>query len=439
MVAAIALEATIIVLLVLINGALAMSEMAIVSSRKIRLQRLAENGSRGARTALEMAGEPSNFLASVQIGITLIGILAGAFGGATIADQLATSVGEIPLLAPYADPISLGIVVLAVTFLSLIFGELVPKRIAMTHAESVASALAPPLRVVSVLARPAVRVLSAVTEGVVKILGLRQIEEAPVTEEEFKTMIDQGAASGVLDKEEGSMMKRALEFGDRRVAEIMTPRHQLVALDLDASLEDNLARVRAAPHSYFPVYRGTADHLAGVVSNKRIIEAIVSRRSFDFDLNECLIEPLFVMETMSTLKLLERFKSTGTHLALVIDEYGTTAGIVTLTDLMEAIVGDLPTEEDISIVRREDGSLLLEGTLPLYELEEVLNITIHDGELEGDFQTLGGLAMEKLGNIPRTGDVFEWKNHRFEIVDMDGRRVDKVLVMPSQSETPFQA
>jgi putative hemolysin len=424
-------EAVLISILILINGALALSEMAIVSAKKIRLQNLAESGDSGAKTALDLANEPSNFLASIQIGITLIGILAGAFGGATISDEISKVVANVTWLAPYAKGIGLGIVVTAVTFLSLVIGELVPKRIALGNAERVASFMSKPIRLLSIVAQPAVRVLTLSTEATIKILGIKHANDQAITEEEVMGMIDQGAESGAFEKAEGSMMKRVLAFGDRRVGELMTQRLQMVALDIDAPFKQNIEKIMEAPHSYFPVYQGTTDHLIGIVSNKCILKSIIKKQTLEIELRDCLFEPLFVSERMATLNLLEKFKETRKHLALVVDEYGSTGGIITLTDLMEAIVGDLPAEqaEDGSgVTRREDGSLLIDGLFPIYELTELLNTEDPHDDVEGDFQTLGGFVMHRLGKIPREGDQFVWEGYRFEVMDMDRHRVDKILV-----------
>lgn len=428
---AILFEGALIIVLILVNGALAMSEMAIVSSKKVRLQQLASSGSTGAKVALDLASQPSNFLASIQIGITLIGIMAGAFGGATISEEIAKDLRVFAWLAPYASAIGLGVVVVTVTFLSLIIGELVPKRIALSNSERVATIMARPVKLISVLTKPIVRVLSFATEGTLKLLGVPQSPSDAVTEEEVRVMIDQGAESGAYAKEEGSMMKRVLAFGDRKVGELMTPRLQMVALDTNLPFEQNVAIITEAPHTYFPVYEGTSDNLIGIVSSKDIIEVMMKTKRFDIDFKDCLLEPLFVSESMPTLKLIERFKQSGKHLALVIDEYGSTAGIITLTDLMEAIVGDLPADQesgDASVIRRDDGSLLIDGMLSIFELSDHLSVCNPAEESDGDFQTLGGFIMHHLGHIPRTGEHFEWQGYRFEVIDMDGHRVDKILV-----------
>ncbi len=424
-------EILVILLLIILNGLLAMSEMAIVSAKKPRLQQLATSGNRAAKVALDLAADPSSFLASIQIGITLIGIFAGAFGGATIAEELAPFVGGFPALASYAEGISLSFVVTVVTFLSLIVGELVPKRIALTHAEKVALLTARPMRYVAGMAMPIVHVLSMVTEALLKVIGVANSTEPLVTEEEVKIMIDQGTEAGAFAKEEGSMMKRVLAFGDRRVGELMTPRPKIVGLDLDAHFRENMEIACKTPHSYFPVYQGNPDNFVGIVTNKAILDGIIEGKNLDIHLKDCITEALFVSESMPTLSTLEKFKQTGKRLALVVDEYGAVSGLITLTDLLEAIVGDLPSghdHDDDQIIRREDGSFLVDGTMLVDELAELLRIEKLPEGHESDFQSLGGFIMHELGHIPKEGEYVDWSGFRFEVVDMDGRRVDKVLL-----------
>ena len=432
----IATEAVVIFLLIIVNGLLAMSEMAIVSSRKVRLQQLAENGSVGAKVALGLLTNPSNFLASIQIGITLIGIFAGAFGGATIAEELARQFVKIPALSTYSDAIGLGVVVVFVTILSLIVGELLPKRLALSNAERVATIVARPIRVLSLVSLPAVKFLSWATEGLLKIAGATLPSDPPVTEEEVKIMIEQGTEAGVFEKEEESMMKRVISFGDRRVGDLMTQRLKIVTLNVNAPFEQNLKTMLATPHSYFPVYDNGMDGLLGVVSVKCLLKCMAESKLVNTDIRKCIFEPLFVPESMRALNLLERFKRSGKHLALVLDEYGGTAGIVTIVDVLEALVGDLPDEkkEDHRIVKREDGSFLVDGALSVHDLSDLLNVKdIRAVNANGEFQTMGGFMMANLGHIPKEGESFLWRGHRFEIVDMDGHRVDKVLIEMNQA------
>jgi putative hemolysin len=428
---AILIEAVIIALLILLNGILAMSEMAIVSAKKIRLLQFSKAGNSGAQTALELAADPSSFLASIQIGITLIGILAGAFGGATIAAEITNALSGISWLAKYSNVIGLGTVVVSITFLSLIIGELVPKRIALENAEKIALMIARPLRFISMMTHPAVKILSFITEKIINILGIKPSKDHAVTEEDVTAMVDQGTEVGAFEKEEGSIIKRVIAFGDRKVSELMTQRHQMIMLDINASFNESIAKILETPHENFPVFEGTPDHIVGVVSNKCILDHLVKSKNFEINFKACLLEPLFVPQTLSALKILERFKYSGQHLALVIDEYGGVTGIITLTDLLESIVGDLPITSENgneAVVTREDGSLLIDGMLTIFELKEHLGLIDSLAEYEEDFQTIGGFVMHSLGRIPRSGEHFEWQNFRFEVLDMDGHRVDKVLV-----------
>jgi putative hemolysin len=423
------IESGILLLLILFNGFLAMSEMAIVSARKVRLQQLAKEGHSGAQTALDLANSPSKLLASVQIGITLIGIFAGAFGGATIAGKLAVPLGTIEFIAPYADFVALAFVVVIVTTLSLLFGELIPKRLALSNSEQIAIIVSKPIRFVELMFSPVVRLLSYTTDKMLHAVTDPQNAEPPVTEEEVKIMIEQGAVAGVFDREEETIMKRVLRLGDRRVHEIMTPRPQVVCLDVDAATRDNIQEMIDTHHSYFPVYAERHDNIIGIVSAK---SALAKRAETETQgLRPLLIEPLYVAESMPTLQLLTRFKTTGKHIALVIDEYGGMAGVVTVLDVLQAIVGDLPDsvgQEDQSIVQRADGSWLVEGILPRHEMCDFFEIEEQALEEVGDFQTLGGFIMSVLGHIPKAGEFFEFAQYRFEVVDMDGHRVDKILV-----------
>jgi putative hemolysin len=427
-------ELAIIVGLALLNGVLSMSEMAMVSSRKIRLQQLANQGSSGAKAALNLLQEPSRFLAAIQIGITLIGVFAGAFGGASMAEQLGESLSKIPMLAPYASAIGLGCVVFLVTILSLILGELVPKRLALGHAEGIAVLMAKPISLLAVFSRPAVRFLSAATEGILKLFRYKQPEEAPVTDDEVRILVEQGAQAGVFEREEETIIKRTLKLSDRSVSEVMTQRHKLICLDIEDSLDESMIKIRSSLHSYFPVYKDSIDRVIGVVSVKRLFAASHTSPSFDFA--SCIEEPLFVAESMPALKLLEIFKTSGKHFAAVVDEYGGLSGVVTAIDLLESIVGDLPDAHNRTpdgAVMREDGSWLIDGIITLERIYDIIP-DIADGFFPEDYQTLGGFMMGELGRIPRAGERLLWKSRWFEVMDMDGNRVDKVLISPSKTD-----
>ena len=426
-------QITIVLLLIIANGLFAMSEMAIVSARKARLRQRAEEGDHKARAALELAETPNRFLSTAQIGITLIGILAGAFGGATLAKELGAYLGRIPPLKPYGEAIGLVIVVLATTYLSLVIGELVPKRLALNNPERIAAAIAAPMRALSVIAHPAVRLLSLSTELVLRILGIRPSAEPPITEEEIKLLLEQGTEAGVFQEVEQDMVESVLLLDERRAAGLMTPRPEIVWLDVEDSLEEVRRKMIASPYSRFPVCQGSLDNVLGEVEARDLLARSLCGEAFD--LKSLLQKPLYVPETMPALKVLEAFKQSGTQMALVIDEYGSIQGLVTLKDILEAIVGDIPSAEELAepqVVQREDGSWLLDGMLPVEELKEILGIGELPGEEQGLYQTTAGFVMTQLGRIPAAAEHFEWGGLRFEVMDMDGNRVDKVLVAPAK-------
>jgi len=427
----VALQIAVIVVLTLLNGLFAMSETALVSSRKARLRELAEAGDKGARTALELADSPTRFLSTVQIGISLIGVLAGAFGGATLAGPLAKVLRGVPLLAPYAGPIAFGAVVVAITYLSLIIGELVPKRLALNGPETIVSRVAGPMRLLSAITAPAVWFLSTSTEGVLGLLGVRQMDTSPVSEQEVEILMEEGAKAGVFEEEERDLVARALRLDDRPVRELMTPRPSVVWLDADDPSEEVLRLARESRHSYFPVARGDLDELLGIASVKDAWARGADEQPAE--LLGSMRRPALVPEGAPATRALEAFKRSGLPLALVIDERGHIEGLVTLTDVLEALVGEVPDEDESdeeAIVHREDGSWLVDGLLAAEELKERLGssgLPLHDEEA-ADYQTVGGMVMDVLGRVPAAGDRFEHEGYSFEVLDMDGRRVDKVLV-----------
>lgn len=424
------LEISILIFLILLNGVFALSELAIVSSRRERLQMLVDEGNKGASIALGMAQEPTALLSTVQVGITLIGILAGAFGGASLSDELAQLIAPIPVIGAYARTISLAIVVGTITYFSVVLGELVPKRLALRDPERIAAMVARPMSLLSRIARPLVRLLTLSTAFFLRVLGVREtVSESMVSEEEIKVLIEQGALAGVFEEAERDMVESIFRFGDRQLRSIMTPRTEIVWLDINDSEEIVRETVSQSHHSRFPVCDDSIDRVLGIVEAKDLLSSSWSNEPFD--LRAVMRAPVFLPETMPALRALERFKQTANQSALLVDEFGGIEGMVTLIDMMEAIVGDIPTLEEIAeppVVRREDGSLLVEGYLDVEDLKELLDVD----ELpdEEDYQTLGGFVVLRLGRLPRVGDIVEWLGYRFEIVDMDGNRVDKVLIMP---------
>ncbi|KJH70778.1 hemolysin family protein [Aliterella atlantica] len=429
-------EILLILLLIFANGVFAMSEMAIVSSRKVRLQNMANQGDKKARVALELADAPNRFLSTVQVGITLIGILAGAFGGATISARLANNLDRVSWLAPYSQALSFGVVVATITYLSLIVGELVPKRLALNSPETIAANVAKPMRTIAAIASPVVHLLSASTDLVLRILGISASTEPQVTEEEIKVLIEQGTEAGMFEEAEQDMVERVFRLGDRPVSALMTPRPDIVWLDLEDSAEENRKKMIDSANSRFPVCQAGLDNVLGIMPVTDLLARSLSGEALDLTVS--LRQPVFVPESTRGLKVLELFKQTGTHMALVVDEYGVIQGLVTLNDILVEIVGDVPSAdelEDPQAVQRDDGSWLLDGMLAVDEFFELFGVHEPQGEHRGSYQTLGGFVITHLGRIPNAADSFEWDGMRFEVMDMDGNRVDKVLVVPAQQIT----
>ncbi|MEH2297445.1 hemolysin family protein [Nostoc sp.] len=429
-------EILIILVLIIANGVFSMSEMAIVSARKVRLQQLANQGDAKAKVALKLAESPNHFLSTVQVGISLIGILTGAFGGATIASRLAIYVKRVPLLAPYSDPLSFGIVVLLITYFSLIVGELVPKRLALNNPERIASIVAIPMQALAAIGSPVVFLLSASTDLILRVLGITASTEPQVTEEEIKILIEQGTEAGTFEEAEQDMVERVFRLGDRPVSYLMTPRPDIVWLDLDDSAEENRQKMVDSAYSRYPICQGGLDNVLGVIPVTDLLAR--SFRGEPLDLTIGLRQPVFVPESTRGLKVLELFKQTITHMALVVDEYGVIQGLVTLNDIMSEIVGDVPStdgQDQPQAVQREDGSWLLDGMLPVEEFLELFGMEEWQSEERGSYQTLGGFVITHLGRIPAAADYFEWQSMRIEVMDMDGNRVDKVLVIPKPSKS----
>lgn len=431
----------IIILLILANGFFSMTEFALISARKARLQKRAAGGDAGAAVALELAEDPTQFLSTIQIGITVIGILAGAFGGATVAGPLADVFAGIPLLAPYSGPLAVAIVVAAITYLTLVIGELVPKRVAMGNAERVASLVSRPTRFLSWAAAPLVRLLSASTDAVLVVLGVREPSGPEVTEEDIRILIEQATRAGIFQEAEQDMVESVFRLGDRRVSVLMTPRPDVVAIDLENPPEENWRRMVESGHVYFPVYREHLDNLLGIVSVRNLWARMIAGEPPD--LSKAIEPALFVPESVLALTVLEEFKTSGARIALITDEYGSIQGLVTVHDIMEAIVGGIPSVEhppEAMAVRREDGSWLIDGMLPIDEFHDLFEINTLPGEDRGYYQTLGGFVMMYLERTPEAGDRFTWNDLKFEVLDMDGYRVDKVLVAPvsggEESENP---
>ncbi len=421
-------ELLIILLLILFNGLLALSEMAVVSARRPRLQQLAEEGQTGAQMALDLSASPGQFLSTVQIGITLVGILAGAYGSATVADALAVWLMKIPGLSAYANATAVGIVVVTITYLSLVIGELVPKRLALRNAEIMAARVAGPLRLLARITGPLVTVLNASTEWVLRLLGVAGSFPPQVTEEEVRLMLAEATQQGVFDPREEEIVDQVFRLADRRVGALITPRTEMVWLDVNSPPELIRAQIIESGRSRLPVADGHMDHVLGVVLAKDLLTQALEGKPLDV---RAILRPaLFVPETTPALVLVERFKQTHSKLAIVIDEYGGVEGLVTVDDILAAIVGDIPEPDELAAdaTRRDDGSWLIDGLYSVEDFLDLFDITTPPDETAGHYQTVGGFVMASLGQVPVPGDHFDWQNLRFEVVDMDGRRVDKVLV-----------
>ncbi|HEX9995738.1 MAG TPA: hemolysin family protein [Abditibacterium sp.] len=422
-------EILIILALIVANGAFAMAEAAVVASRRPRLEQRAASGDKKAAAALALAENPDRFLSTTQIGITLIGIFSGAFGGATLSKALAQILRGVPALAPYADSVALFIVVALISYLSLIIGELVPKRLAMGNPERIAGAFAGPMSFLSKIASPLVSFLAFSSATTLRLLGIKASDEPAVTEEEIKFMVGQGAQSGTFHPAESEMIDRIFRLGDQRVSAIMTRRPDIGWLDIEKSWEENAAQLSASIYSRLPVCKGDLEHVIGVVRAKDVLSQFA--RGEQPDIETALQPPLFVPTMMPALRLLEALRQKKTHIAIVVNEFGATQGIVTLHDILEAVVGDLPTLDDSDegyAVRRDDGSFLVEGVMPIDEFEELFEITDLLSETESRVESLSGFVLVHLGHIPSVAESFEAAGLKFEIIDMDGQRIDKILV-----------
>jgi putative hemolysin len=426
------LEIGIVLLLLAANGVFAMTEMAIVAARKARLRQWALAGNGRAQAALELADSPNRFLSTVQIGITLVGILAGAFGGATIAGEIAAALSEVPVIGPYGEAVGLGIVVLAISYVSLVLGELVPKRIGLSNPEGISMAVAKPMQALSAFASPVIKFLGFSTDSLLRVLGVRPQAEAVVTEDEVKVLMQEGLRAGAFQKVESEIVESVLNLDQLPVQEIMTPRPKVIWLNRDDPHEAIWHKIVVSGHSFFPVYEGNRDNVVGVVSVKAIYANLAA--GLGVKLKDLMVPPLLVPATQKVLQLVETFKKSGKHLALVADEFGSIVGLVTLNDVMEAIVGDFPSQNERAkpaVTRRPDGSLLIDAMIEIEKVEEALPGFSTDDSAARDYQTLAGFLVKQFGRLPKEGETLERQGYVFEILDMDRHRVDKVLVVPS--------
>jgi putative hemolysin len=432
-------EIAVVFLLILLNGVFSMSEMAVVSARKARLQQRAAKGSQGAAAALRLANSPNDFLSTVQVGITLIGTLAGAYGGATIAAELAQYLNRIPFLATHGESVSISVVVVLITYGSVIVGELVPKRIALSHPERIASAVAIPMRLTAKLLTPAVKFLGWSSDLVLRILPVKAADDRSVTEEEIKLLIAEAAKAGTIESSEHEMVSGVFRLSDRRVTELMTPRNRIVWLNVHDKPERLRETIVASTVSRFPVCDGALDRVLGIVHVKDLLTRSLSGAALDVE--AAVRQPVFVPETARAINVMEQFQESGVHVALVVNEHGGVEGLITLEDLIGAIVGDLPApgeKEEPWWVRQEGGGWLVGGMTPLYELKELLGTDELPHEDEGGVTTLGGFVMAELGRIPSAGDRFTALGRSFEVVAMDRNRIDRVLIsdLPQGDTSP---
>ena len=424
------MEITILLVLFGLNGLFAMSEIAILAARKIRLRQAADDGVAGAAAALELAQEPSHFLSTIQVGITLIGILSGALGEAALSARVEGYLNAYPLLSPYSDALSMFVVVSLITYFSLIIGELVPKRLALIRAEKIAILVARPMWMLSVLAYPLVRVLSWSTDVVLFVFRVKKRDDFSISEREIGLLIDEGTAAGVFHKSEKEMVSNVMRLDALKVGAIMTPRVDIDFLDIATPAEDVRKRLIDIGHSVIPVCRNGLDNVLGVVETKDLMRRALLGK--ELRVSAVMRQVKYIPKSLSSVQLLEEFRRSKTSLALVVDEYGEVAGLATLKDVLEAIVGDMPTEEpweeEPEAIEREDGSWLMDGMLTLEKFKQLLSVSEMPAAQEGNYNTIGGFVMEQLGRVPRSSDHFECGGLRFEVVDMDRNRVDKVLV-----------
>ncbi len=420
--------------LIVLNGLFAMSEMALVSARKARLQRLIDEGDKGAIAASKLAEDPASFMSAIQIGITLISIVSGILGEATLSQPLAQNLISTGIDASIAKPLATTLVVLLVTYVSIVIGELAPKRLGQINPEGIARVISRPIRWLTLLTRPAVTFLSASTYFILRLLGIRDINGPSVTQEEIHALLIEGSQSGLIDEQEHQMLRNVFRLDDRKIGSMMVPRLDVTWLSLDDTLEETLAKITTSQHSRFPVCGDTINDVKGIVLARKVLAQALQEKNVDL-LSLCQ-PPLYVPESLNGMELLNAIRSSRTEMAMVVDEYGDIQGIVTAQDLLEAITGEFSTDnqEDAWAIQREDGSWLLDGLIPIHDLKDTLAIRQLPEEERSTYNTLSGMFMLLLGRIPQTTDHVEWDGWHFEIVDMDGKRIDKVLATYQQND-----
>lgn len=424
------MEVVIILVLILLNGIFSMAEIALVSARKVRLENAARQGDEKAKAALKLANNPDTFLSTVQIGITLIGILTGLYSGEQLKSDVQGFVNQFPGLVAYSGGIATAIIVIGVTYFTLVLGELLPKRIGLANPEAIAKAVARPMHIISRITFPFVWLLSNSTAALVKIFGLKRRSDSNVTEEEIKAIINEGTTSGAIEETEQEIIERVFHLGDRNITSLMTHRTDIVWLDVSEEVESYKRKIKASPHSVYPVCDGQIDAIKGILTIKDLYAAgnVVA-------LKDVMKKALFVPDNNTAYQVLEKFKETQVHAAFIVDEYGTFLGMITLNDILEAIVGDMPEtgQDDYNMVKRDDGSYLIDAQIPFYDFLSEFDMQDMMAEFEQEFDTLAGFILHHLEHIPQTGEKLDWRDFTFEIVDMDAHRIDKILVTPPQN------
>jgi putative hemolysin len=421
------MEILFLIALILLNGVFAMSEIALVTARRARLARLAEDGDAAAAVAMTLHDEPTRFLSTVQIGITSIGILNGIVGEAVLADPFAAWLHRMGMAQDIASIVSTALVVVVITYVSIVIGELVPKRIGQFNPEGIARLVARPMRLLALLTQPFVRLLALSTDTLLRLLGQREPVGQAVTEEEIHAMIEEGSEAGVIEQQEHEMVRNVFRLDDRQIGSLMIPRADIVFLDVDVPIEENLKWVVESEHSRFPVCRGGLHEVLGIINAKQLLNQQLGGKPADLAAHA---QPaVYVPESLTGMDLLGHFRASDTQMVLVVDEYGEVQGLVTLQDVLEAVTGEFKTrnQEDAWAVQRDDGSWLLDGLIPIPELKDRLELKEVPEEDKGRYHTLSGLVMWLLGRLPHTGDVTTWESWQLEVVDLDGKRVDKVL------------
>lgn len=428
------MDILLLLLLILLNGLFAMSEISLVTAKRSRLARLADDGNRNARAALRLADEPTRLLSTVQIGITSIGILSGIVGEAALAQPLSHWLQHLGLSPSHSGIGATVLVVVVVTYVSIVIGELVPKRVGQLNPERIALVMAQPMRLLATAARPFVQLLSASTGLLLRVLGLRDEHSANVTEEEIHAMLAEGSDAGVIEASEHQMVRNVFRLDERRLGSLMVPRADIIALDAALPLADNLARLASSSHSRMPLCRNGFEEVLGIVSAKQLL--LQSVRGEALTLERQLEPAIFVPESLTGMELLQQVRLSNAHMVLVVDEYGEVQGLITQQDLLEAVTGEFQADngDDPSCFLREDGSWLLDGLLPAVELRDCLGLRSLPDEREGRYQTLAGMMLWLLGRLPETGDSADWQGWRLEVVDLDGKRIDKVLASPLPAE-----